>query len=198
MIAARRHSPFTILLFLATLISGCEKPVPQQGEPPPSTTTNTSPASPDKAPTLPVSRTLTDSRGRPLAGRIIGKSTTDLFVIREADALHFQIPIHSLSSSDQAFARRLPDQMPPSDFSPANAPRPDPTPSTSGKDAPYVIQRQEEIGRLSDEIASLEKKLSGLNPTGIGHRSTLSQIDRNRKEVTKLKQAIDRYLEDNP
>lgn len=186
--------PSSILSSLALLVvvlAGCDKPDPQVAPTPP-------PSSHAETPAFPITRTLSDSSGRPLEGQIVAKSDSNLFVIRSVDRLHFQIPIKSLSPADQKFAESLPERLPPPNFSPANISSPSPSTPTSGKDSPYVAQRRKLVDDLKAEISQLSDDLVSMTPNGIKYRSTVSEIERKNQEITELTEDINRYLEDNP
>jgi hypothetical protein len=57
--------------------------------------------------TMPVTRTITDTKGRTIEGTILGKSDTEITFQRKGDTKQFEIKLETLSPSDQEFIAAL-------------------------------------------------------------------------------------------
>jgi hypothetical protein len=59
--------------------------------------------------TLPVERTITDTKGRATSGTVIGKSDTAITFRRASDQKEFEIKLDSLSADDKSFLAGIPN-----------------------------------------------------------------------------------------
>lgn len=90
----------SILILIAVLFTGCEKPGETPGE---------NRIVDIQAPSsFPFTRTLTDVQGRTIEARVIGRDTATVSLIRLSDNKQFQIPMSKLSSEDRDFLLRYP------------------------------------------------------------------------------------------
>ena len=107
----------------------------------------------EKAPTFPITRTLTDNTGRPLEATIIGRGVSSITVIRKSDGSRFEIPLGRLSPDDREYVASLPLFTAPlkapiaSPSSPSFPPAPKGSPALS-----FLTSKREEINKEVDEI----------------------------------------------
>jgi len=70
---------------------------------------------PESKPTIPVRWTLTDVDGRTLDATIVGKDSTTITLVRNADGKRFDLVLSRLSESDQARVKRLDNKVAPTE-----------------------------------------------------------------------------------
>ena len=129
---------------------------------------------------FPISKTLHDSQGRPLNASIIGRSVSELTVIRTDDNRRFQLPISNLSKEDQKFAANLPIYVAPA------SPKPN-------ERSQYIENREKELERMRAEVEELESKIKLGNPKSPRVRGYEREMDKIKGEIERLQSQIDNY-----
>lgn len=135
---------------------------------------------------FPITRTLTDSAGRPLEATIIGRDTTSITVIRKSDGSRFDIPYDRLSAEDQAFVVKLPLQaaMPPAPGNSAASP----TPKNSERG--IIGFRRTTLQELDDQIRKNDSLLHQIGSHTVKGRSLRSENERLIRERAEIAQEI--------
>lgn len=157
-----RHHSSGACLALILFLSGCEKLGDQVTE------------TFKKAPTFPITRTLTDNTGRPLEATIIGRGVSSITVIRKGDGSRFEIPLDRLSPDDRELINTLPLTPAPPALDVATA-------------RPAAAEAMGSTGFLEAKRVDLEKRLEN-------NMTLLLTIDRATVKGRSLKSERDRLL----
>lgn len=139
---------------------------------------------------FPVEKVISDLQGRQLDSEILGRSETELFVVRKSDGMEFTVPIANLTQADRNFAISLPKTPAPPGFgqSPKKTKKPE--------DHQYIKSREAAIVRLLEKNRILESENLETNNTML-LKSRYNQIKKNTEEISELKSDIARYKIDN-
>lgn len=185
-----RRSAIVALLALG----GCKPPKRKGAEIPeaPAVSQDSKVAQVPQAPVLefPFRRTVTDQEGRKLDATVVGRSASEIYVVRDSDGMKARIGIATLSEEDQAFLSDLPTHPAPAGFFDREPERKPGAEQPGGSEA-YIAARQREIDRLSQRNRGLETK-AAISRNQIEVRSSNSEIERNNKEISRLQENIDR------
>lgn len=134
----------------------------------------------------PFARILRDANGRELEAEIHGRSNTEVFLIRKADAQSFRLPISKLSEVDRQLILNLPIGM---------------APNASDSNSRSAHEQAEELlpahlrfsyrnlNSIFDEIEELVTEIQGLD-TGTMRRKSLS------KHLSRMKEDLESASEE--
>jgi len=170
---SRPHS-YGACLALILFLSGCEKP----GE----LLNGIQHSKTD----YPITRTITDNKGRPLEATIIGRDTTSITVIRKSDGTRFAIPYERLSVPDQAFVLKLPLH----DATPSPAGTDTVSTPTDSSERGIIGFRRNRLRELDERIRANDNLLYQIGPNTVKGRSLMSENERLVKERAGITQEI--------
>lgn len=127
---------------------------------------------------FPILRTITNSDGKSLKVRIIGKSEKELMFERVSDNMYFEIPIERLSEADQRFANRLRNEV---------------TSTPVAKETDYTLIRLKQIEELKERKELYEKEINSQTLSKNLHEKRLQDVANLDLEIRKLEIAIENY-----
>ncbi len=174
------------VMAIASLFISCEKPTLQIVDAAPAP-----PAPPLVVPAagLPMRRTLTDVQGRSVDFTIVGRTNTELFIIRRADGMKASLAFDKLTPADRAFALGLPIQAPPNTFLESASGAKEEKEREEDRNVAYIQSREKEIQRLTEINLELESRMGRIS-NQVEIRSAASSIERNDREIERLKSVI--------
>jgi hypothetical protein len=170
---SRPHS-YGACLALILFLSGCENPAEHL------TSLQSSKTE------FPITRTLTDSTGRPLEATIIGRNTGSITVIRKSDGARFDIPYDRLSAEDRAFVVKLPLQAA---IVPAPGSGADSSPPKNSERG-VIGFRRARLQEIEEQIRRNETLLYQIGPHTVKGRSIRSENERLIRERAEVAQEI--------
>ena len=131
---------------------------------------------------LPVHRTITDSKGRTLDAKIIGKDDESVTFIRESDGKRYTIPISRLVQEDQVFLRRFKNRTPKKEEVEKSEPDPQ-----------FVASRKQELEKLRKRVARLKQEANSPALDNMVRRRRARQVHDTLAEIEKIKLSIEDY-----
>lgn len=185
-IAIHLKKSFSVIfaLLVGCGFSACRKPV-KEGEKAETPFPNLSIPSPFQE-KFPVERVILDQQGRQLDTTIVGRSDSDLFVIRKSDGMEFTIPIANLTQADRDFAFSLPKSSVSDNFGKPKKRK------ESAESHPFIKTRLEAIANLEKMNERLYSESKTLNSDTL-RRNRVTQAKRNEKEISEMKTDIETY-----